>query len=184
MDTEIQNKIETYKFTKEFKEKIFGKGEWVDEPDVVIFEYKGYKCIVERIAKQEPFCKEEHWYGGYLCGYVVVPKQHKSYGAAEIVIVCHGGLTFSDMVIGLFAEDIGVDSYHLIGFDCAHSHDYCPSMKKFRAEQMTYLQEMGISKESQLSQLFNPVYRTVEFCIDECKSIVEQLIDLEGNNED
>ena len=33
-------------YTPEFKEKWFGVGEWVDEPDVVKFDYKGYKCMV------------------------------------------------------------------------------------------------------------------------------------------
>lgn len=174
-----ENEDVKHLYTKEFKQKLFGEGEWVDEPDIIKFEYRGYKCLVFRVVKKDPFATDEHYFGGHLCGYVLLSEGHKFYGKNydEIDVDCHGGLTFSE-----FSDDyeefdeFDIDRSHLIGFDCAHSGDYCPSseemMKKIRRRGGIY----AIPEEFKKYSIFNPVYRNVQFCVDECKSIVDQLI--------
>ena len=50
------------------------------------------------------------------------------------------------------------DDYDVFGFDCSHSNDYMP----------TY-------------PVYNLVYRTKEYCIQECQNMVDQIIKLEPN---
>lgn len=59
---------------------------------------------------------------GCLCGYVVIPKNHKYYNvdAYDIDMSVHRGLSY-----GTFEKD--TDEY-VIGFDCGHSGDHCPAI--------------------------------------------------------
>lgn len=71
--------------------------------------HMGLKCVVKRHGE----------FGGYFCGYVIVPKKHPAYGKTcyeldEIDV--HGGLTYA------------VDG--TLGFDCAHGNDYLACMPK------------------------------------------------------
>lgn len=81
---EEQEKVE-HLFTSEQKIAFWGYGEWVEEPDIVEWQYKEFDCAIERV----PFL-------GHLCGYVAVPKNHpwheKSY--KDIGIVTHDGASF------------------------------------------------------------------------------------------
>jgi len=169
---------EIYKYTPQEKEHWWGEGEWVNEPDLVIFEHLGIKCMVKRIAIQEPYSKDFSIFGGYLNGYVAIPSDHPYYQKKyeDIDIECHGGLTFGERS----------DSYW-IGFDCAHSLDYTPSTEHIK-KTAPWMQEFRDREEKLKTKLnlhgspiFKKNYRNIHFCIEECKRIAEQLIELKSN---
>lgn len=166
----IEESIKSY--TSDQKIDWFGPGEWVDEFDVVKFYFKDYKCMVFRVVTQEPFV-EGVCFGGHFCGYVFLHGNHSFSGEnfQDLDIDCHGGITFSE-----FAQEEGA---HLIGFDCAHSGDYVPSMEKLKKQYRLKAEIAPIPKEFEKYSIFNPVYRNVEFCVNECKSIVNQLIEMD-----
>jgi hypothetical protein len=170
MNTELEEKKHLY--TSEQKLAWFGYGEWVEEPDLYEFAYKNYKCIVIRIVSRDG-PQEKHVFGGYLCGYVQVPTEHPYFGKDydDMDIECHGDLTYSE----------GEGEVWLIGFDCAHSGDYCPSREFFNKtnpRMQEFRKKFPIPKELKGYGLFDPVYRNMQFCIDQCKSIVNQLIEV------
>lgn len=165
---------EKYLYTKEQKIKLFGQGEWVDEPDLIEFEYKKITCIVERRIIQENL-ESDLFFGGFLCGYISIPLGHKYYHKEyeDIDIDCHGGLTFGE-----------VSDQHWIGFDCAHLFDYIPSFELFKKTNEDYnlcMKRFSITKAFERSILFNQIYRNIEFCINQCKSMVDQLINEKEN---
>lgn len=158
----MENKTEEHIYDKNIKLKFMGQGEWIDECDKMHFTYKGYECRILRNFVKEPYCKEEAYFGGYLCGYVKFNKELLN----EDEINCHGGITFCE------------NSW--IGFDCSHSTDYVPTMEEFKKRYANEI--LPIPEEFKQYSLFNPVYRNMEFCIEECKQIVEQVIKLEAND--
>lgn len=114
------------------------RGEWDNEPDKVqwIDEATGLDCLIHRGPS------------GALCGYVGLPPGHKFHGVDYSDVYhydedscssfpeVHGGLTFADSC----AENVRPDGggiCHIpepgrpadvwwLGFDCAHSGDFCP----------------------------------------------------------
>ena len=160
-------------FTAEQKIKWWGHGEWINEPDEVLFDHHGIQCKVLRIAHPEPNCKDEHVFGGHLCGYVAIPFDHPYYQKMyeEMDIDCHGGLTYGEC-----------SDRHWVGFDCAHFFDITPSMeilyeiipeiKKSTDAINEIYKKLGINQ----SLFFNKSYRNIDFCIAECESIVDQLL--------
>jgi len=163
------------------KLKWWGYGEWVEEPDKILFKYRNYECVIVRMFALQ---YNGSMYGGHLCGYVQVPEDHpyfgKDYNDCDIDV--HGGLTYSekDEYNYLYLTHIG----HWIGFDCAHCDDYCPSCEIFKRNDPEMIKitqdfeelykQMGIE-----SRLFNKTYKNVSFCIEQCKSMVDQLIKIE-----
>jgi|GEM_PF-800168 hypothetical protein len=174
----IKNLKEKHLFTCEEKLKFLGQGEWVNEPDEVTFDYNGYRCQILRIFVQEPYAKEEHWFGGYLCGYVYIPNDHIYFGKDyhDMSIDCHGGLTYSEYQS---------DNSYKIGFDCGHCMDYLPSMdhlKKTLPSLIAITEKYAhLKKDMEDHYLFNPSYKNIEFCMKECASIVDQLIDIKNS---
>lgn len=159
---------EEHHWTSEEKLQFCGYGEWVEEADTIEFEYLGYHAVVHRVFKREPYAKELAYFGGHLCGYVRIPNDHPYFKKKDLDLDCHFGLTFEE-----------IHEEHWVGFDCAHSGDYVPSMEHFRRtnEEMKKFKEMfpnppGYEKFS----LFNPVYRNMEYCIENCKEMINQLI--------
>lgn len=111
----------------------WSRGQWDDEPDKVQFsdEATGLPCLIVRGPS------------GALCGYVAVPEGHRfykqSYEACDVEV--HGGLTFASHC-SHGAEDSGIchipepgepDNVWWLGFDCAHSGDYCPAYSRYRS---------------------------------------------------
>lgn len=173
MTNEIRILKEEHHWTSEEKLKHFGYGEWVEEADVTEFEYLGYIAYVYRVFMREPDLKEEAYFGGHLCGYVKVPEDHHLFGKRsecwDADLDCHQGITFSE-----FHEE------HWIGFDCAHSGDYVPTMEMMRKKRR-YSGEFElfpIPEGFENCTLFHPVYRNMEYCIYECKRLIESLIEL------
>lgn len=167
---------EIHKFTSEEKMNWWGYGEWLGEPDEVDFTYNAINCKILRIAIKEPYSVEEHIFGGHLCGYVQIPKDNILYldTYEDMDIDCHGGLTYGEII----------DKKYWIGFDCAHSTDFVPSTeqlcknnlkgKKIHDSFKEFYNKIGVKD----CLLFNPTYKNINFCINECKSIVDQIIDL------
>ena len=114
-----------------------------------------------------------HMFGGYLNGYVSIPSDHPFYQKKyeDMDIECHFGLTFGKC-----------SDRHWIGFDCAHCNDYTPSIEHMK-KTADWMKECREREEElkkhfnlQNSPIFNKTYRNIQFCIDQCKSIAEQLV--------
>ncbi|MEN6512227.1 MAG: hypothetical protein ABFD00_10425 [Chloroherpetonaceae bacterium] len=165
MNEEIEDLKEIYNFSCDEKLKYFGYGEWVEEPDCVSFNYLGYECMVFRPIEFDNFIK-----GGYLCGYVVLPNDYPLYGKNidELNLECHGGITFSEF-----------NETHFISFDCAHCTDINPSLGIYWKKLVDSKNYNLPEKEFLLS--FKPTYKNVNFCINELKSLVNQLIEIKNS---
>lgn len=114
---------------------------------------------------------------GHRCGYVGISKDDASglYGEdyEEILVDCHGGLTFA----GEHPLSKNPDIWW-IGFDCAHfmdAPDYDEAIKLFKNNidvvlELGNLRLLGIGLGYEGAEI-----RTKEFCIDECKAIIRQI---------
>jgi len=154
------------------KEKLhwFGDGEWIKEPDFFEFTYRHFDCKIFRTCIKEPYSEKFHIFGGHLCGYVLVPEDHPYFEMKyqDMGINCHQGLTFSEM---------DSQKRYWIGFDCGHYVDYIPSLEKFKTENKILKEPYPLPEGFEKFSIFNPVYRNIEYCIGECISIVDQLIE-------
>lgn len=133
------------------------------------FTYKGYKCCVIF----QPL--------GHRCGYVLVPHYHKFYEKeySELgCIKCHGGITYSSH--RLLGQE---HPSWWIGFDCAHWDDLpdVQSVVKYFGEPdeeernwLNFLSGNAGRREPEIAQI-----RTLQFCEQECRNIVDQLIQME-----
>ncbi len=156
-----------YIYLPEEKLAWFGEGEWVGEADCYRFIYKGLGCHIRRVVIQESCSETIHMFGGHLCGYVRIPKE-LLLSDYDDSIDCHGGLTF--------CQALGDEFW--IGFDCAHTGDYAPSMEKLKRDNPSWIdREFPTLKEFEGMALFNTTYRNLDYCIEECKSIVDQILD-------
>ena len=96
---------------------------------------------------------------GHRCGYVAIENTHPWFGLKydnaliDPLIEVHGGLTYS--------RTDEVTNLHWFGYDCAHAGDAIDA--------------------TLMPTNFNPlirhfgVVRTLEYCVDECESLAEQL---------
>ncbi len=155
-------------WTSDKKLKFCGYGEWVEEADITEIEYLGYEACIVRIFKIETFTKEEVYFGGHLCGYVKIPESHPYYGDKDVNLEVHGGLTFNSM-----------EEEHWVGFDCAHSGDMVPTIehfKKTRTEMRDFEKKFPIPESMKDHPWFKPVYKNIDYCIQECVNMIDQLI--------
>lgn len=152
---------ELFLFSCQAKLKLLGYGEWVEECDKITFQYLGYDCMIHRVLLNFDSNKNIHS-GGQLAGYVKIPKRHVLHAAQDIhSITCHGGLTYNNKNPNVM-KSIG----HWIGFDCAHITDIIPT-------------NHGL--EDTLTCVIPHVrtYKNIDFCIGECLSMVDQLIEIQ-----
>ena len=128
------------------------------------FEYKGYPCVVLFMPM------------GYRCGYVGLTEGNQYYYVDydDIPIDCHGGLTYSDNRL------FGQDDEHVwwIGYDCGHCFDGydLEKMEKYFGDDKEFVQMFRYTKEYKIRQAEEYGFRTLEYCINECKSIVDQIL--------
>lgn len=170
MQSDLKIIKEEHFWTSEEKIKFCGYGEWVEEMDFFHFEHLGYEACVLRILKKEPFAKVEAYFGGHLCGYVRIPKTHPYFGKEDIDLECHCGITFNE-----------AHEEHWVGFDCGHSGDYIPTqeyMRKTDPELKKFEDTFSIPKEFKDFALFNPNYKNMDYCVEECLWMIKQLIEL------
>lgn len=157
-------------YNSEEKLKWFGTGEWVEEPDMIEFEHKGFKCSIVRVCVQDgPI----HVFGGHLCGYVNIPKDHPWIGKAfDIDADIHGGITFGEY---------DNEKQYWIGFDCGHLGDIVPSMelmrKEYKIAMPPYLEKF------KNSPIFNSTYRNLNYVIEECKNLADQVIENDNRSD-
>lgn len=176
------NDFIVFKHLHEDKEKWWGEGEWVSEPDNVEFIYKDYRCRIVRIVAFEGL-GGGHVFGGHLCGYVQVPDDLKLFDKGyDLDFDVHGGITYNEK------DD---DEKNWIGFDCAHLNDYqpsteylyktCPEFIKIKEESKNIFKNIGIDYDTSFVNL--KTYKNLEFCINECKNLVDQVIKIKGEDE-
>ena len=131
------------------------------------FHYKGFQCCV--IFHQL----------GHRCGYVKVPYWHSAYEKNwdELDIKCHGGITYTSHILLGKTHASG----WWIGFDCAHFGDIPDvqsAVKYFEGDEkqrntLNFLYNLDKGQEN-----FGSV-KTLDYCIQQCKSIVDQLMEME-----
>lgn len=113
------------------------------------FEYKGHDCI----------CVFTHL--GFRNGYVSV-KENKDFSTYDID--CHCGLTYN----GKLPEYYNPKTQYYIGFDCGHVWDGIDKIQAYN---------YGLVDEKMLEYMYDnlePV-RDLEYVVEQCKHIVEQL---------
>lgn len=133
----------------------WGDGPWQTEPDFELFEYRDHKCMVRRGSF------------GALNGYVEVKPDHAFYKQDydDIDVDVHMGITYAGNILDCL--DI-----FFIGFDCAHCYDYAPVLAVTHKNIC-----IPNSRECSLPMHKEENYKTIDFVIAECKSVVDQLID-------
>ena len=129
------------------------------------FEYKGFPCVVVMQSM------------GFRTGYVGIPKSHPLYGWGyqDIDISCHGGLTYShDSLVDQDDKDTW-----WIGFDCGHfedGYDFETAKKLFKDYPGT-IRRIEVVQKTDLYGSYTSAYaRSLSFCEEECRAIVEQLL--------
>lgn len=161
--------------TVEEKREWWGEGPWLKEPDRIEFEHLGVSCLIVRMVIEETM---GHKFGGYFCGYCRIPEGHRFFDKLEeyIDVSVHGGITFAD-----FGGHESIHGFkqgeYWIGFDCAHSSDIIPSLKKVQKDFYLYNE---FKKSFPDSSLLNPTYKEISFAIGECKDLASQISTLQS----
>ena len=103
--------------------------------------------------------------GSHHCGYVEVPEaighlDFDGWGEGTVDISVHGGVTYQ-------GKPEWANGKQVIGFDCAHCDDMqkCPEHLKGTSMENMFMYTTG-------------TWRDEEYCVNECESMAEQLINL------
>ena len=106
-------------------------------------------------------------HSGHRCGHVKTEDYDLAYGKKydelHSFISCHGGLTYSDFT------SFTISHGYWIGFDCSHLGD-SPD-PKFKTEENKVYYRM----------FKDGTVRTKDFCIEECKSMIDDIIEMNRN---
>jgi hypothetical protein len=143
------------------------RGPWDKEPDKIQFmdAETGLPCLIVRA--------DHH---GALCGYVGISEGHPYFSSSydnHYDLEAHGGLTFSDFCVESDKEH-GIchipgegepDRVYWLGFDCAHSGDFCPAYSDWSSFR---------GKEER--------YRTLDYVRAECARLARQLKAVESES--
>lgn len=129
------------------------------------FEYKGYPCVVLFQSM------------GFRCGYVGLPKGNQYYEREYnfIPIDCHCGLTYSSN--RLFHQE-DKDTWW-IGFDCGHACDRydIEKIKEYYVDDEEVMRSVTYMHSYHMLINEDCDFRTLDYVKDECKKIVDQLIE-------
>lgn len=163
------NRTEKICIDPNVKLKHWGYGEWVEEPDEVIFYYKDIKCEILRVMVWDGWNKD-HLSLGHLCGYVTLPDNHPWFGKSmDSDSLCgvevHGGITYS--------RQEGI--HWKIGFDCAHSVDLVPSVEVFKKQYKDPFME-DIKKNFPKFSFLIARYRNIAYVEEECKGLADNVL--------
>lgn len=123
------------------------------------FDYKGFPCVILFTAM------------GHRCGYVGIPEAS---GIDIDEIDCHGGITYGPSSELIFQEDENIE---WIGFDTAH---YCDGIDIKKVKE--YFPYKDISLLACTHKYFK--LRTLEYCEKQCRKIVDQVIDILGEDKE
>lgn len=122
------------------------------------FQYKGHDCI----------CVFNR--NGYRCGYVSTTLR-RDYD--DFDIDCHCGLTFG----GTLSEAFAPKEAFYIGFDCGHC---CDGIDTKLAYDLGLIDEATKEMfEQSFSYLSDYPVRDIDYVVEQCKKIVDQLEELE-----
>ncbi len=131
-----------------------GGGTYKDHEYLIVFTAGGHRCGYVEIKSDHPFDKKEHY--------------------DHVDIDCHGGLTYMSRNHILKKLLLNHSNEAWIGFDCMHyndSRDYEAYLKYF-GEEYPLKHFFGL-----LSDLEDGETRDFNFVENECRSIIDQLID-------
>jgi hypothetical protein len=135
------------------------------------FDYKGYPCVVLFI----PLC--------HRCGYVGIPSSSKLCKGIKLdEICCHGGITYNEKRLHHQKDK----DMWWIGFDCAHwgdSRDY-ETAKKLFVKDKEFAEQLKKYEEIDKEIVDFGTVRSLDYCIEQCKFIVDQLEDLLKESEE
>lgn len=131
------------------------------------FDHKGYPCVILFMPM------------GYRCGYVGILPKHKYYNVDfdNIPINCHCGLTYSSSDLHWQNEE----NIWRIGFDCGHCCDGFDTekVKELYAKDENVMSQFAVMQDYYKIQNESSPVRSLEYVEEECKKIVEQLIEVE-----
>lgn len=177
---EISDLKNKHYISSDLKLKIWGYGEWVEEPDEITFVYKAYRCKILRILNEivikhlDKFTPDEIAVSGiglgHLCGYVCIPATHPLHNVQhdDIDVSVHGGLTFSN-----YDDDT---NEYWIGFDCAHSDDLIPSKRALISSLMPYLMDSFRGSFPHVTNYIRDrTYKNIDFVQQEVIRLTDQL---------
>lgn len=126
---------------------------WENEPDELdwIDPETNFHCFMRR--------------GPYKAwnGYVGIPPTSPLYENEDIDADVHGGITFIGYAYG-WKETCDL---WMVGFDCAHSFDYLPSLEEFSNKDRLLFQDISIS------------YKDIDYVKKEVESLAKQLKEIE-----
>lgn len=148
----------THLYTSNHKLKWCGYGEWIEEPDLIEFFYKGVKCEIKRRLDIKPIL-----FGGYLMGECYlnekIPDSFIENYFQQISI--HGGISYIEE--------------KTIGFDCGHATlDIIPTVHK---EALDSYKLNGILP---LPFLYQCTYKNMNFAIDQCIKLADQTLEIKN----
>jgi len=138
----------------------WARGEWDNEPDKIEWrdESTGLPCLIVRGPS------------GALCGYAAVSEGHPAYKKHydDVDVRAHGGLTYanacqSDGHICHVPRPGESENVWWLGFDCAHSGDYCP-----KYSELSHKKDLFQRREGE-------TYRPVEYVREEVTHLANQL---------
>lgn len=150
----------------------FGEGEWLNEPDLLIFTYKHINCVVARYEF------------GAFCGYCLIPSDHffNNYLDYDNEPICdldvHGGVTFFEEMETSVSSEAMLLAGKWIGFDCAHSMDLSPSSEKEMEKLKENIKKAHPELADLISQesIFPRFYRNIDYVIEECCKLSDQIL--------
>lgn len=153
---------------KNLKKEHWGEGPWIYEPDIFQFVQNGFICIGNRVKEHEGF-NNEHLFGGFWKGYIIVRNEHPWFGkdCHSIECECHGGLTFCGL---------GSKNEWFLGFDCGHSLDFVPSLEKFLETNSEYQRDLERLRKivGRESPIFKKHYRNMDYVVEQLISMTNQ----------
>ncbi len=123
---------------------------------------------------------EKHVFGGHLCGYVqLLDKFNILEKGLDLDFDVNGGITYNEKEC---------DNLNWIGFDCAHLNDYLPSTEyqyktdpafiKITEDSKKLFEKFGLDYDK--SPLNQKSYKNINFCVNECKNLVDQILQKDG----
>jgi len=193
----------SYTITKEttivppdIKLQAWGHGPWVNEPDTVLFKYRGWHCRVRRTiyvtkaslkklqkehlelkkrVPDSPLLKYMPIGLGHLCGYIKMPKRHPWYDKPYDDIHAESEqLTYSSM------EKDG----YWIGFDFAHSGDLVPSMNVLDQVYSNLSPDLKQIQErvEKYKEKHPDTYKTIGYAMKSCENLVDEAREVKPEN--
>lgn len=185
---------------KFFHKENWGAGPWDGEPDRIEFTASGYPCRMRRNAFGA-WCgyvglpPGHPWHGLPLRARVKVPDRNAvevrtgtiqlfiealrdekdDTVALDVLVRCHGGLTFADAWDEKWPDGAPADTWWL-GFDCGHAGDLQPGLKALMDSRgaPTLLVELAELAKIDPGSLLHETYRTVVFVRAEVEALAAQ----------